>query len=289
LDRWAANPLLVAYKAGMVTTRLEVGTAPLLLPLYNPVRLAEDAAFIQNELDGRLIVGVGAGYVDADFRHVGVALSERGPRTDEGMQVLTEAWKGEPFTFSGRHYQFDAGRCLPVPLTPPKLWLCAGGPVGVRRAARFADALVVDSIRSPQETQRLLDLYRAECDRLGRKPVAVVMRRIWIGDPDFARRQMSNATEDYREAVVQEGDAPWMPPQNVTKPSADRDEVMILGDAADAAHRLLDLAGTLGTELFILKLPFILEVPERALVLDQLAAVGDVVRRLGPRGADRDG
>ena len=283
LDRWAANPLLVAYKVGLATTRLEVGTAPLLLPLYHPVRLAEDAAFIQNELRGRLIVGVGAGYVDADFQHLGIPLSERGPRTDQVLQLLTEAWKGAPFAFSGRHYRIDGRPCLPVPLTPPKLWLCAGGPVGVRRAARFADAAVIDSIRSPREIQRLVDLYRAECDRLDRSPAVVVMRRIWIGDRDFGRRQMSKATEGYRDAVVREGDAPWMPPRNATQEAtADSDETMILGDAAEATERLLDLARALGSERFILKLPFILEVPARAVVLEQLAAIGEVARRLGP-------
>jgi len=57
---------------------------------------------------------------------------------------------------------------------------------------------------------------------------------------------------------------------------------MILGDAAEATERLLDLARALGSERFILKLPFILEVPARAVVLEQLAAIGEVARRLGP-------
>jgi hypothetical protein len=153
----------------------------------------------------------------------------------------------------------------------------------MRRAARFADAVVVDSIRSPAETESLLDIYKAECDRVGRNPVAVVMRRIWIGDRDFAHRQMAKATEDYRDGVVREGDAPWLPhPDNTAHAAADRDEVMILGDPLEAAQRLTELSVRLGTEWFILKLPFILEVPERAVILDQLAAIGEVVRRLRP-------
>jgi hypothetical protein len=97
---------------------------------------------------------------------------------------------------------------------------------------------------------------------------------------------MSKATEGYRDGVVREGDAPWMPYRNnAERGSAVGDDAMILGDPVEAAQRLLDLGGTLGTTRFILKLPFILEVPERAVVLDQLAAISEVIQRVRSAGA----
>ena len=72
VPKWPAQPLLHAYKIGMATERIEVGPCPLLLPLYHPVHLIEQAQFIQNELGGRLFLGVAGGFSPGDFAHFGV-------------------------------------------------------------------------------------------------------------------------------------------------------------------------------------------------------------------------
>lgn len=132
------------------TERVRVGTAVLLLPLYHPVIVAKQVADLDSRSGGRVSVGVGVG---GEFRHefeaVGVPVSERGPRTDEAMQILRSLWRGGPASHHGRFFQFDDLELRPV--RPPETaatGMRPGGPPlivsgrkepAMRRAARLGD------------------------------------------------------------------------------------------------------------------------------------------------------
>lgn len=133
----ALLPFLSAVAAK--TERLEVGTAVLLAPLHNPIRIAEDAAVVDAISNGRLNLGLGLGWVPEEYRMFGVETKGRGERLEEFVQVLRHAWTGERFSFAGRFYSYDDVMVRPTPARPVPVWLGGTTPPAFERAARLGD------------------------------------------------------------------------------------------------------------------------------------------------------
>src|SRR6266513_5412603 len=90
-------PMLAAFAAA--TERIRLGTGVMLAPFHDPLRLAEDAAVVDQISGGRLILGLGLGWRDEEFRMFGQPISERVRRTVETVDVLRRAWTGDRFTY----------------------------------------------------------------------------------------------------------------------------------------------------------------------------------------------
>jgi len=90
-------PMLAAFAAA--TSRIRLGTGVVLTPFHDPLRLAEDAAVVDQISGGRLILGLGLAWREEEFRMFGQPLSERVVRTVEAIEVLRRAWTGERFSF----------------------------------------------------------------------------------------------------------------------------------------------------------------------------------------------
>jgi probable F420-dependent oxidoreductase len=129
------------------TTRVRLGTAVLLAPLHHPLRLAEDLAVVDQLCAGRLDVGLAPGYKPREFATLGVPKSERGTRTDEAIEILKLAWRGEPFSYAGRHFQFEDVVVLPPPVQQPgpPIWVGGSSLASARRAARHGACFMPDS------------------------------------------------------------------------------------------------------------------------------------------------
>ena len=123
--------------AAAVTERMRIGTAVLLVPLYAPLKLAEDVAVIDNLSGGRFVFGVAPGYVSQEFTAHGVPREERVGRFEEALDLMIRAWSGEPFSFEGRYYQVPEGRVTPKPVQSPHplIWYGVSAPGSLRRAA----------------------------------------------------------------------------------------------------------------------------------------------------------
>src|SRR6187401_3596059 len=98
-------PMLGAM--AMRTTRMRLGTAVLLAPLYHPLRLAEEMAVVDALCGGRVDLGIAPGYRLKEFEVMGIPKSERGTRTDEIIELLIAAWTTPRVTYRGRHFDFD--------------------------------------------------------------------------------------------------------------------------------------------------------------------------------------
>jgi alkanesulfonate monooxygenase SsuD/methylene tetrahydromethanopterin reductase-like flavin-dependent oxidoreductase (luciferase family) len=160
------------------TERVRIGTAVLLLPLYHPVVVAKQLADLDSRSGGRVTVGVGVG---GEFRHefdaVGVPVGERGPRTNEAMQVLRALWRGGPVSHHGRFWNFDSLELRPVrPPGSAASTMQPGGPPlvvsgrkepSMRRAARFGDGWLPYLI-SPNAYARSVQTVQAEAESIGR-------------------------------------------------------------------------------------------------------------------------
>src|SRR5262245_9604424 len=106
-DGFLPSPLIVATAVAARTRTLRVGTSVILLPLHHPVRVAEDVITLDLVSKGRVTVGVGIGYQEADFRAFGVPMEERLTRFLESVEILRRCWAGETFTFRGRHFTLE--------------------------------------------------------------------------------------------------------------------------------------------------------------------------------------
>jgi len=138
-DGFAPSLMTLASAVAAVTTRVQIGTYVLLLPQHHPVRLAEAATAVDLVSNGRLILGVGLGYRPGEFEAVGLDYHRRGELMDECLEILVNCFRGEPFSFDGRHFQLTDVAMTPRPVQTPMPRILLGGssePM-LRRAARF--------------------------------------------------------------------------------------------------------------------------------------------------------
>lgn len=133
-------PMLAAIAAR--TSRLALGSATILAPFHHPLRLAEDAAVVDQLSNGRLILGLALGWREEEFRGFGIPMRQRAQRLEEMVAVLRHAWTGERFTFQGRHFQFDRVRITPIPAHRIPIWIGGGSPRAIERAATIGDGYV---------------------------------------------------------------------------------------------------------------------------------------------------
>jgi probable F420-dependent oxidoreductase len=161
-------PMLAALAAR--TRRIRLGTAVLLAPLHHPLRLAEDSAVVDTLCDGRLDLGLGLGYRQEEFTQLGVPRSERGERTDETVEIIRAAWTGRPFSFHGRHFDFEEVTVTPPPAQRPHppLWIGGSSQAAARRAGRHGCHFLPDSA-APREVYQA---YRAALAKHGHDPAA---------------------------------------------------------------------------------------------------------------------
>ena len=165
------DPLLSLAWAGAAAPSLELGTSVLVLPIRNPVLLAKQVASLDYLSGGRVILGVGAGWMEEEFDIIGEPFAGRGARAEEMVTLMRRYWSGESVEFEGRHYRSAApARMFPRPARAriPILW---GGHTDAapRRVARCGDGWHPTQIALAALEQGL-DRLRGHCEAAGRDP-----------------------------------------------------------------------------------------------------------------------
>lgn len=157
-DGYLPSALTLAAAVAARTSTIRIGIFALVAPFYDPIRLAEDVAVVDQISRGRLDVCLAGGYVPAEFEMFGVDPAERPARVREAVTTLKAAWTGEPFEFRGRRVQVR-----PTPAQPggPPIILGGTSEAAARRAARIADGFI------PSEPECWAH-YRDECLALGK-------------------------------------------------------------------------------------------------------------------------
>jgi len=141
-DGYTPSPLLLAAAIGARTRRLHLGTNLMLLPLHDPVRVAEDAATLSLVTGGRFDLGVGIGYRQLEFDQFGRQLSHRPSLVEEGIEILRRSWSGEPVNFTGKRFAVGDLKVTPAPRHKPSILLGGMAPPAIVRAARIADGFL---------------------------------------------------------------------------------------------------------------------------------------------------
>ncbi len=144
--RWLAtgghqsiDPLVGLSHVAAVTSRIRLLTYLAVVPYRNPLLLAKAAATVDMLSKGRLILGVGTGYLKSEFFALGVDFPERNDLFDEALDVLPLHWKGEPFSYQGRHFEARDIMARPRPVQDPiPIWIGGNSRLTLERVASKA-------------------------------------------------------------------------------------------------------------------------------------------------------
>jgi alkanesulfonate monooxygenase SsuD/methylene tetrahydromethanopterin reductase-like flavin-dependent oxidoreductase (luciferase family) len=156
-DGYLPAPLTLAAAIAGRTKRIRISIAAVLVPLHDPIRLAEQLAVLDLASGGRVSLVAGLGYRPEEFEMAGIDRKRRGKLLEEFVQVLRQAWTGEPFEWRGRKV-----RVTPKPPSAPMVLIGGSTETAARRAARLR-AGFFPAIGDP----RLAEVYSAECKRVG--------------------------------------------------------------------------------------------------------------------------
>jgi alkanesulfonate monooxygenase SsuD/methylene tetrahydromethanopterin reductase-like flavin-dependent oxidoreductase (luciferase family) len=169
-DGYNPVPALMATAVAARTKRMELILGAIVLPLHDPVEVAETIAVTDLICGGRLTTTLAAGYVEAEFAMFGKSLRDRARLMDEGLDVITRALAGERFDYQGREVFVR-----PLPRSQPAKILVGGGvPAAARRAAKYGLGFWVLQPEFMPASQELIALYRAECAKHGHQPGIVM-------------------------------------------------------------------------------------------------------------------
>jgi probable F420-dependent oxidoreductase len=134
------DPLTVLTWAAAATGRAGLGTSVLVAPYRHPVALARSLASLDALSGGRVVCGIASGWMEFEFRALGVPFRERGARTDETIQVMRRLWAGAgDFTWRGERVEGVALRPGPARPGGPPVWVGGNSDAGIRRAVRLGD------------------------------------------------------------------------------------------------------------------------------------------------------
>jgi probable F420-dependent oxidoreductase len=189
-DQPILDPLIaLSFLAGQTTT-IKLGTGIVILPQRNPLVLAKEVASLDVLSGGRLLFGIGAGYLEPELRALGTSLAERGARTDEFLAAMRSIWYEEKPAYEGRFVRFAGVQARPRPGPLP---VVVGGqtPPAYRRAVEqchgwYGFALDLDATRACLDGLREAAARYERPRELGDLEISVTPRR--VPDPDTAAR-----------------------------------------------------------------------------------------------------
>ncbi len=234
-----------------LTNRMKIGSMVLCNQFRHPSLLAKMGATLDVVSNGRLQLGIGAGWYDEETREMGLEFPNaptRIHRLRESAQIIRLLWGSERATFKGKYYSIENGICNPKPIQKPRppIWvgIIKGTKLMPRVAAEIADGVNLTFI-SPSECRRRIDLVKAACKKIKRPPNEVKFS--WQGRVIIAR------DEGQLESKLEK-----MAERSRTSVGALRkeleDEASIIGTPAVCARKLRDYI-ELGTEHFMLIFP----------------------------------
>jgi alkanesulfonate monooxygenase SsuD/methylene tetrahydromethanopterin reductase-like flavin-dependent oxidoreductase (luciferase family) len=168
MRQFAASPIM-GYLANL-SGGMRMGTAVLLLPMLNPVLLAEEAATLDHLTDGKFVLGVGLGYRDGEFAAMGIERKSRVPRFREYVQAMRLLLNGDHVTLHGKYIKLDDASLSMRPRNPAGVPIWIGGtvPDAVKRAAELGDSWQGAGAMTMDEMKRWWNLFHETRVELGK-------------------------------------------------------------------------------------------------------------------------
>ena len=206
------EPLTTLALVAGVTDRIMLGTSVMVLPIREPVSLAKQIATLHFLSEGRFILGAGIGWYPPEYAATGVSKSERGPRTDEMLDIIVPLLEGQRVSYAGRFYSIEEVEIEPRTTGRPEVWIGGGSQLAdpaSPEAPRFAEAVKRRILRSegwiprptcpPEDIRRDWEELQAFMTENGRDPGTLTvahenfMHFVPTQDPQAARRDQHDA------------------------------------------------------------------------------------------------
>lgn len=260
------TPLLALAVLATATERLTIGTNILILPLYDPVHLAEQLAALDIMTNGRVVLGASIGDSSEEFAMFRVQADRRGALFEEQLRVVRTLWQGSVLFFSGEffHYEGISASLLPVQQGGPPVWVGGWGPLQLRRAAELGDAWFPGPVADIGAIVSRLDTYEQHLKSIGIDPgtrTRPLTRDVLIAEK--AETAWKIAEQELLPAYINEylasehplvGRSSGFTPQELRELAGDR---FIIGDPEAVIDKILQVIKVARTDHFIfrLKLP----------------------------------
>jgi alkanesulfonate monooxygenase SsuD/methylene tetrahydromethanopterin reductase-like flavin-dependent oxidoreductase (luciferase family) len=244
-----AMAYLAAEAKGMM-----IGPNILILPLLNPMHVAEEAATLDVITGGNYVLGAGLGYREPEFTAFGIKLAERAGRFFESVTLMRKHWQGGRITHEGTYFTVrDAGIGVkPVRPGGPPIYVAGLVDSAVRRAARIGDAWLISNASSIQEITPRMNTYRAALNEYGRPPLEFpIARECYVGSSRTSAYQECKAALEYKYSAY----AAWGMTSPLEGSSFDdfaRDR-FIIGDKESVKEEIIRYSELLGVDHFIMR------------------------------------
>ena len=245
------SPLMMIAHCAAVTTRIRLGTAVVVVPLYDPARLLAEIGMTDAMCNGRLVLGIGSGYQPYEFDRFGKSLEKSKKIMEEFMDIFDLAFTQETFKFDGEHFQLPETHISAQPVgSKPEVWLAGDNPVIHRIAARRGYVpLITGRLLGAQYLsdmrQTIEESWVAEGLDPGQMPLGI-QRFMCVVDShqealeylDNARHQARLASNLRRREEVMDGSMLIEQPAH-NEPTIDElEENLLVGDCETIAERL---------------------------------------------------
>jgi probable F420-dependent oxidoreductase len=185
-DAAIPDPLIWNTWVAATTQRLLLGTAMIILPQRNPLVLAKAAASLDLLSGGRMILGVGLGWMKEEADAVGTDFAARGRRADEYIAAMRALWEQPVASFHGETVDFSDVKCNPRPTRSIPIHIGGHSPAAARRAGRLGDGFLPIAA-SPGDLAQLLRIVEESAREAGRDPSAIEVTCLGLPDERVAR------------------------------------------------------------------------------------------------------
>ena len=182
-DGLCPGPLPTLGAAAAVTKTMKIGTAVMLVPMYAPLKLAEDIAVLDNISEGRFILGVAPGYVATEFAAHGIPREERVGRFEEALDLMIAAWTQDEFEFNGKYYRVPRTVMTPKPVQKPypQIWYGVSAKSSLKRAAKRHAIQIMSPRHGIAELQAHYAPYEAAAQEIGWTiPERPIIRQVFV-------------------------------------------------------------------------------------------------------------
>ncbi|MEO7803159.1 MAG: LLM class flavin-dependent oxidoreductase [Actinomycetota bacterium] len=254
-DDYMPSLLVTLGAIAAVTSKITIGTGVLLAPLYDPIRLAEDAATVDLISKGRLILGLGAGWRAEEFDRLGASMNAVGRRMSETVKVLRKAWGPSVFDFDGQALSYGPTNVTPKPSHEIPIWLGGFADDALRRAGRIADGFIGSSTRGDDVAERL-SFVKEGLAKSKRDPSTFTFALhypVWVGDVDEVIDQFHNLRwkyDDMRTEFGRSSDAPLpSPPPLDDERRKALSSSILTGTVEEVASRIRSFRDAVGPDL----------------------------------------
>lgn len=236
-DGYLPAPLVVAAAIASRTSHLQIGTNILLLPLYHPLRLAEDVAVLDLVSDGRFTLGVGGGYVEFEFENFGVQRRQRPSLMEEGIAILRQAWDEGKVDHQGERWKVGPRPFSPQPERRIPIFFGANSEAAVRRGARLGDGYLATAPNGFANAKQHREWWQAA----GGKGPFVVSAWVYVHqDDDQAWREAAPAIAYQQSCYADWGTDRDQPrPHRLHSNSLKRRDYPLIGNPMTVARGLM--------------------------------------------------